>query len=98
MIKSRLWHEVLDLAMCWRFFKYKHMLKDTKTKFYSHNTYLTMSETQKDLDLKLPFELDNVLKRLDHAQADLESLLSPKSLKGHGSRETSTIGLQFHVH
>ena len=77
MIKSRLWHEVLDIAICWRFFKYKLVLKDTKAKLVRDKKYLSLSETQQCSDWGLPFKLDNVLKRLDHVQADLESLESP---------------------
>ena len=77
MVKSRLWHEVLDLGICWRFFKYKLVLKDTKAKYEREMTYLALSEAPPPSDWKLPVRLNNVLKRLDHIQRELESLESP---------------------
>jgi hypothetical protein len=77
MVKSRLWHEVLDLAICWRFFKYKLVLKDTKAKLSREMTYLSLSETRDHSDWYLPVRLNNVLKRLNHIQRELESLESP---------------------
>jgi hypothetical protein len=77
MINSQLWHEVLDIAICWRFFKYKLVLNDTKSKFARDKTYLFLSQTQEGSDWKLPVKLNFVLKRLDHVRTEIESLESP---------------------
>lgn len=85
MLKSRLWHEVLDLAICWRFFKYKLVLNDTEFKFVRDKDYLGKSKIQQQEynqcptqdAWQLPFDVDKVVNRIDHVMADLKHLLGP---------------------
>lgn len=82
MIKSRLWHEVLNLAICWRFFKYKLILKDTINKLTRDLEYLTKSvERNPEItqDWKLPIELENVFCRAEYLLEELKSLEDPLS-------------------
>jgi hypothetical protein len=93
MLKSRLWQEVLDLAICWRFFKYQLVLNDTSTRFARDrgyllksnerdiskvtDRYLYKSEAQLASEWRLPLDLEKMVRRLDHIMNDLKSLDGP---------------------
>ena len=93
MLKSRLWQEVLDLKICWRFFKYQLVLNDTSTRFTRDrgyllksnerdiskvtDRYLYKSEAQLASEWQLPLDLSKMVRRLDHILNDLKSLAGP---------------------
>jgi hypothetical protein len=93
MLKSRLWQEVLDLTICWRFFKYQLVLNDTSTRFtrdrgylikskerdvsQATDRYLYKSEAQLASEWQLPLDLGKMVRRLDHIMNDLKSLEGP---------------------
>ena len=82
MIKSRLWHEVLDLELCWRFFKYKLILDDTCHKFERDKKYLEHSsthETDHASGWRLPCQFRIVLNRLNCLTPNMEALKNPLS-------------------
>jgi len=84
MIKSRLWREVLDLEICWRFFKYKLVLDDTCNKFIRDTEYLQESETREESSQwRLPCKIETVLHRIRSLSPDIESLKTPLAEINH---------------
>jgi hypothetical protein len=89
MIKSRLWYEVVDLAMCWRFFKYKLVLDDTRKRFerlkeYVLQTQLTQEAARADPNAirpvstwELPCDTRRISLRIEGLQKDIEALRDP---------------------
>ena len=80
MIKSRLWHEVLDLQICWRFFKYKLILDDTRSKFMRDKEFLEQAAVHANagaVPWKLPCSITTVVKCIERLTPDLHSLKEP---------------------
>ena len=81
MLQSRLWQKELDVALCWKFFKYKLVLNDSHIKFTRDKNYLEecrkLMEDQYVLDWNLPFDLTNVLARINYVMKDVNSLEQP---------------------
>lgn len=77
MIKSRLWHEVLDLQICWRFFKYKLILDDTRSKFMRDKEFLEQAAVHANVLWKLPCSISTVVKCIERLTPDLHSLKEP---------------------
>jgi len=89
MIKSRVWYEVVDLAMCWRFFKYKLVLYDTSKKFERCKSYLVKTQeaaqsqgVQTSANVptsawKLPCDTQKIINRIEELEKDIEALGEP---------------------
>lgn len=86
MIKSRLWYEVVDLAMCWRFFKYKLVLDDTRKRFERLKEYILKTEEAARAQTnairpvstwELPCDTRRITLRIEGLQKDIEALRDP---------------------
>lgn len=86
MIKSRLWYEVVDLAMCWRFFKYKLVLDDARKRFERLKEYILKTEEAARAQTnairpvstwELPCDTRRITLRIEGLQKDIEALRDP---------------------